>query len=131
VPSRVCVSPQRNGNLGESGKPTTVSTTVMQRDGEIFILGWEKWLKLKLMKRFSRNETGKQTFEIRCVENWCTLYWESEYSVHGLAGVPACMATGTMCLKFMIELLIAMAAHCSVLALEWLGMAVFLSLGEE
>lgn len=64
---------RETGALENQANHATVSTTVKQRDGEFFILGWEKWLKLKLTKRFSRNETGKQTFEIRCVENWrCT-----------------------------------------------------------
>jgi hypothetical protein len=71
--------------------PGTVSTTVMQRDGEFFILGWEKWLKLKLTKRFSRDETGKQTFETRCVESWRWCIGSLDNQVHGLARVPACM----------------------------------------
>lgn len=85
--------------LAEKGEPRrmkanpgTVSTTVMQGDGEFLILGWEKWLKLKLTKRFSRDETGKQTLEIRCVESsrWrCIRRLDNQ--VHGLARVPACM----------------------------------------
>lgn len=73
VSSRVCRLVQRNGSLGESGKPCHgqhYCESVMQRDGEFFIHGWGKWLKLKLTKRFSRDETGKQTPKTRCVENW-------------------------------------------------------------